>query len=164
MRFSQSQFYWAEVRRRTDDVWSSVVIRAEKSYHPIYSSPVERGLSWVMFYSGLHTSLSIFALSSLLPIPSLLSSVSHRLLADHNRCAVHDRSRCRNGSSRSECLPQSANGFSLFISFHHFSRPSCPVQHVEQSSRAVHDPHKLMQQIFQIRSSCTTERDAVHSQ
>ena len=53
---------------------------------------------------------------------------SHRLLADHNGRAVHDRSRYRHGSSRSECLPQSATSFSLFISFRHFSRPSCPVR------------------------------------
>ena len=155
------------------------MIRAEKSYHPIYSSPVVRGLSWDMFYSGprvvvhlafylrafLTSSYSIASLVCLVPVETRRAMHdSHRLLADHNSRAVHDRNRYRHGSSRPECLPQSASGFSLFISFHHFSRPSFPVRHVEQSCRAVHDPHKLMHQIFQIWSSCATEPDAGHPQ
>ena len=123
--------------------------------------------SWdLAFYlrAFLTSSYSVASLVCLVPVESRRARHdSHRLIADHNSRAVHDRSRCRHGSSRFECLPQSATGFSLFTSFHHLSRPSCPDRHVEQSSRAVHDPHKSMQQIFQIRSSCATERDAVHA-
>ena len=134
-------------------------------------SEVVRGngtMVWgLVFYLRAFTtsSYSVASLVCLVPVETRRAMHdSHRSLADHNSRAVHDRSRYRHGSSRSECLPQSATGFSLLISFHHFSRPSCPVRHVEQSSRAVHDPRKLMQQIFQNRSSCATEPDAVHPQ
>ena len=75
----------------------------------------------------LTSSYSVASLVCLVPVETRRAMHdSHRSLADHNSRAVHDRSRYRHGSSRSECLPQSATGFSFLISFHHFSRPSCP--------------------------------------
>ena len=84
----------------------------------------------VLYLRAFSTSSdSVASLVCLVPVETRRAvHDSHRLLADHNGRAVHDRSRYRHGSSRSECPPQSATGFSLFISFHHFSRPSCPVR------------------------------------
>ena len=44
------------------------MISAEKSYHPVHSSLVVRGLSWVMFYSGPRVVVHLaFFLSSRFP-------------------------------------------------------------------------------------------------
>ena len=97
-----------------------------------YVSEVSGTMVWglVLYLRAFPTSSdSVASLVCLVPVETRRAMHdSHRLLADHNGRAVHDRSRYRHGSSRSECLPQSATGFSLFISFHHFSRPSCPVR------------------------------------
>ena len=111
---------------RTDDVWSSGVIRAEKSYHLIYSSPVVRGSSWAIFYSGLcvvirfafylraflTSSYSVASLVCLVPVEMLIRPIvpctSHTgcmLITTVVLCTIE--ASCRNGSSRSECLPQS---------------------------------------------------------
>ena len=122
------------------------------------------------------TSLSIFALSSLLPILSPLSSVLFPLrpvvlCTTHTGCLlITTVVLCTIEAGAATDLPD-PNVFRSRLPAFLSSSPSTislfllvPTDHVEQSSRAVHEPHKLMQQIFQIRSSCATERDAVHPQ
>ena len=121
--------------------------------------------------SVVGTSLSIFALSSLIPIPSLLSSVLFRLrpvmlCTTHTGCLLITTVVLRTIETGARTDLPDPNVFRSRL-------PALLSSSLSVTSLVLLVPTDMWsrvvvlcttQQIFQIRSSCATERDAVHPQ